>query len=125
MADEIFGKIFSKNEADKNFGPVLSSVSISSTELKTLISQSNKFVMFNIAGGKLSILKEGRSVLHPAGFNPKSDEKYAAYSKSVVEELLSTGKADTTVIEQRQDVISVTNGESTLELAPWCPPFCQ
>jgi hypothetical protein len=124
MADEIIGKIFSKEEADKNFGPVLSPASISSSELKALISQSNKLVMFNINGGKLSILKEGRAVLYPAGFSPKSDEKYAVYSKSVVEELLNTGKAETTVIEQRKDVISITNGLQTLEMGNWCPPYC-
>ncbi len=124
MADEIIGKIFSKDEADKNFGPVLSSVKIPSSELKTLINGSNKLVMFSVNEGKLSILKEGRAVLYPAGFSPKSDEKYAAYSKSVVEELLSSGKADITVVEQRQEVISVSNGQQTLETSDWCPPIC-
>ena len=124
MADEIIGKIFSKDEADKNFGTVLSSVKIPSSELKALISQSNKLVMFNVTGGKLSILKEGRAVLHPAGFSPKSDEKYAVYSKSKVDELLSTGKADTVIVEQRKDVISITNGPQTLEIGIWCPPYC-
>jgi hypothetical protein len=124
MADEIVGTIFSKDEADKNFGPVLSSVKIASSELEALISQSNKLVMFNVAGGKLSILKEGRILLYPPGFSVKSDEKYAACSKSVVEELLSLGKADTTFVEQRKDVISITNGLHTLEQIPWCPPWC-
>jgi hypothetical protein len=124
MADEIIGKIFSKEEADKNFGPVLSSVSMSSSELKSLNNKSNKLVMFSVNGGKLSVLKEGRAVLYPTGFSPKPDEKYAAYSKSKVEELLNLGKADTTVIEQRKDVISVTNGQYTLEVANWCPPWC-
>ena len=125
MADEIIGKIFSKDEADKNFGPVLSSVSISSSELKALVSQSNKLVMFNVAGRKLSILKEGRAVLYPGGFSPKSDEKYASYSKSKVEELLNLGMSDTIIVEQRKDVISVTNGLHTLETSDWCPPFCR
>jgi len=124
VADEIIGKIFSKDEADKNFGSVLSSVKIASSELKALISQSNKLVMFNVAGGKLSILKEGRAVLHPAGFSVKADEKYGAYSKSKVVELLDSGKADTTFVEQRKDVISVTNGQYTLEVMNWCPPWC-
>ena len=124
MADEIFGKIFSKEEADKNFGPVLSYVNISASELRALISQSNKLVMFNVAGGKLSILKEGRAVLYPAGFSPKSGEKYATYSKSKVDELLSAGKSDTIAVEQRKEVISVTNGQYTLEISTWCPPVC-
>lgn len=124
MADEIIGKIFSKDEADQNFGPVLSSVKIPSSELKALINRSNKLVMFNVAGGKLSILREGRTLLHPPGFSVKADEKYAAYSKSIVEELLTLGKADTTFVEQRKDVISISNGMHTLEMTTWCPPFC-
>ena len=124
MADEIIGKIFSKEEADKNYGPVLSSVKIASSELKTLISKSNKYVMFNTKDGKLSILCEGRVLLYPAGFSVKADEKYATYSKSKVEELLNSGKADTTVVEQRKEVMSVTNGQYTMEIMNWCPPFC-
>ena len=124
MADEIIGKIFSKEEADKNYGPVLSSVKIASSELKTLISKSKKYVMFNIKDGKLSILKEGRALLYPAGFSVKSDEKYATYSKSKVEELLNSGKADTTVVEQRKEVMSVSNGQYTMEIMQWCPPIC-
>lgn len=124
MAEKIIGNIFSKDEADKNYGPVLLSVSISSSELKALIGQSNKLVMFNANGGKLSVLKEGRAVLYPGGFSPKSDEKYGVYSKSKVVELLDSGKEDTTFVEQRKDVISVTNGQYTLEAMDWCPPFC-
>lgn len=125
MADEIIGKIFSKDEADQNFGPVLSSVKIPSSELKALISSSNKLVMFNVADGKLSILKEGRALLHPPGFSVKAEEKYAVFSKSIVDELINTGKADTIFIEQRQNVISVSSGLRTLEVSDWCPPFCQ
>lgn len=124
MADEIIGKIFSKEEADKNYGPVISSVEISSSQLASLCRQASKYVMFNLKDGKLSILREGKTPLHPEGFNADADEKYAVYSKSVVEELLNAGKADTTVVEQRKDVISVTNGQQTLEMAGWCPPFC-
>ena len=121
---QTIGKIFSKEEADKNYGPVLSSVSITSSELKTLISQSDKYIMFNIKDGKLSILGEGKTLLYPEGFKVNADERYAVYSKSKVEELLKSGKADVTIIEQRKGVISVTNGLQTLEAASWCPPFC-
>jgi hypothetical protein len=121
---QTIGKIFSKEEADKNFGPVLSSVSIASSELKTLISQSDKYIMFSVKDGKLSILRDDRILLYPEGFKVNADEKYAVYSKSKVEELLNSGKADTTIIEQRKDVISITNGQHTLEMASWCPPFC-
>jgi len=125
MADEIIGQIFSKDEADKNFGPVLSSVKISSSQLTSLCSRANKYVMFNTKGGILSILKEGKTVLHPSGFKVDANEKYAVYSRSKIEELLSLGKADTTFVERRKGVVSITNGQSTLEISDWCPPFCQ
>jgi hypothetical protein len=119
------GTIFSKEEADKNFGPVLSSVSISSSELKTLIGKAEEYVMFNVKDGKLSILRENRALLYPDGSRVNADEKYAVYSKSKVEELLNIGKAGTTVVEQRKDVISITNGQQTMEIGSWCPPICQ
>lgn len=124
MADEIIGKIFSKEEAEKNFGPVSSSAEIISSQLASLCSQADKYVMFNIKDGTLSILKEGKALLYPEGFNIDAEEKYAVYSKSIVEELLNSGKADITFIEQRKDVMSLTNGQQTLEMGMWCPPYC-
>jgi hypothetical protein len=124
MAEEIIGTIFPMEEADKNFGPVSFSAEISSSQLASLCTQAGKYIMFNIKDGNLSILREGRVLLYPDGFKVDADEKYAVYRKSKVEELLNTGKADTAIIEQRKDVISLTNGLHTLELSDWCPPIC-
>jgi hypothetical protein len=124
MANEIIGSFFTKDEADRNFGAVLYSTEISTSELLNLCSNAEKYLMFNLEDEKLSILKEGRELLYPAGFNVELGVKYVVYSKSVVEELLNSGTADVTFIEQRDNVITVTNGQQTLETGSWCPPFC-
>jgi hypothetical protein len=124
MAEETIGTIFTKEEADLNYGSVLSSVHINSSELLSLINQPGKYLMFNIKDGSLSILGDGRASLYPASFTPEPADVYAVYSKSKIEELLNTGEATVTIIEQRKDVLSITNGTQTLETSGWCPPFC-
>lgn len=124
MAQETIGTIFPKEEADLNYGSVLSSVQINSSELLSLIKQPGKYLMFNIKDGSLSILGDGRASLYPANFTADTADVYAVYSKSKIEELLNTGRAAVTIIEQRKDVLSLTNGTQTLEVGSWCPPFC-
>ncbi len=123
MAEDI-GVIYSSEEADKNFGEVFSSVEISSSQLSSLFSQSNDYLMFKIISDKLYILGDSRSVLYPQGESVNSNEVFAIYSKSKVIELLETGGDSTTMIEQRSQVYSLTNGTYTLEDNSWCPPFC-
>jgi len=121
---DIIGKIYSASEANKNYGSVLSSVELSSSQILSLCGQTSKYIMFNIKDGKLSILGDNRTPLYPIGFAVDASEVYVVYSKSIVEELLKSGKADTIIIEQRKDVISLTNGQQTLEMGGWCPPIC-
>jgi hypothetical protein len=124
MANEIIGSIFSKDEADRNFRAVLYFAEINSSELLSLCSNAEKYVMFNMKDEKLSILKEKRILLYPDSFNIDPDEIYSVYSKSKIEELLNLGKASKTFVEQRNNVISVSNGGYTLEIGSWCPPIC-
>ncbi len=124
MAEESIGTIFSKKEADIRFGKILFSESIRSTKLSELCIQSNKYLMFNLKDQKLSILKESRVLLYPDGFSVLPNEKYAVYSKNIIEQLINTCKEVVTTIEQRENVITITNGVQTLEVGSWCPPFC-
>ena len=123
MADDI-GVIYSNEEADQSFGAVLSSVEISSSQLTSLFSQSGNYLMFKIISDKLYILGDNRSVLYPQNESVDSNEEFAVYSKSKVIELLETGGENTTIIEQRYQVYSLTNGVYTLENSSWCPPMC-
>lgn len=124
MAAETIGEIFLKEEADKNFGPVLFSIEINSSELKAICGNTNKFLMFNIVDRDLNILGDNRIVLYPKGIIIDSAEVFAVYSKNKVSELLEKGEKEITFIEKRSEVISLTNGQYTLEVSGWCPPFC-
>ena len=46
------------------------------------------------------------------------------FSKSIVKELLSLGKEEISYVEKRAEVLSITNGEFTLEMSDPCPPNC-
>jgi len=118
------GKIISKEEANKLFGPVLVSKEIPSSTLKSLISQSAKVIMFNIMNNDVYILGDSRKVLLPAGLTINSSEVFHVYSTSIVHELLSNGSGPMTYIEKREKVLTITNGNFTLEYSIICPPFC-
>ena len=118
------GKILSKEEADKLFGPVLVSKEIPSSTLKELVSKSVEVIMFNIVDDDVYILGDDRKVLLPAGLNIKSTDKYHVFSTLIVQELLSRGSNPTTYIEQREKVLTISNGNITLEYSWICPPIC-
>jgi hypothetical protein len=124
MAEEITGRIFSKDEAASAFGNVALSIHLSSSLLLSLCSKTNKYLMFNIKSGGLSVLGDSRILLYPESFNVDASEIYAVYSKTIIEELLESGGEDVTFIEQRKEVLSLTNGAFTLEMGSWCPPLC-
>ncbi len=118
------GKILNKEEANKLFGAVLVSKEMPTSTLKTLINQSSKVIMFNIINNDSYILGDNRKVLLPAGFSVSSSEVFHAYSTSIVQELLDNGGSQVTYIEQRKEVLTITNGDLTLEYSWICPPFC-
>jgi hypothetical protein len=124
MADNEIGTIFSAAEADNQFGQVQSSVEMSSSGISSLLNQTTKYLMFSIKEEKLYILGDARSPIFPDDFTPGDGEVFAVYSKSKIEELLNTGRADAALFEKRNDVFSITNGNLTLENGTWCPPFC-
>jgi hypothetical protein len=125
MPDQPIGTIFSNTEADSSYGSVLSSVEISSSQLSSLFNRTNKYLMFKIIGNTLYILGDGRTVLYPQAGSVDSAEVFAVYSKSKVNELTEKGEESTTVVERRNEVYSLTNGQYTLEVGNWCPPFCE
>lgn len=122
---QTYGKLYSKIEADKLYGPVLSSVEISSDELQSLIAKTKNYMKFHLAEGRLSIFGDERQVLsseNPAAITEGTVLK--VYSTSILRELLSKGQNKVTTVEQRSEVMSLTNGDYTLEMAVDCPPYC-
>ncbi|OGU75849.1 MAG: hypothetical protein A2V93_01080 [Ignavibacteria bacterium RBG_16_34_14] len=118
------GKILSKEEANKLFGAVLVSKEMPTSTLQSLVNQSTKVIMFNFINNDGYILDNNRKVLLPAGFSVSSSEVFHVYSTSIVQELLDNGGSQVTYIEQRKEVLTITNGNYTLEYSIICPPVC-
>jgi len=122
---QTYGKLFTRTEADKLFGPVVESIKISPAELKSAVSQTEKYVMFRILAGEAKILGDNRKAIFPSAFTAVgTTEVYHLYSKSLVEELLTKGAGEAVYLENRKEVFSVTFGEITLEMSYLCPPIC-
>jgi hypothetical protein len=126
-AQTVAGKIFTKEEADNLFGPVVQSVKISASQLQQMLSQTGDYLMFRFEGTSLYILNSKRSALYSSVGSLKSfsaADVMKVYSTSVIKELLNKGQSDTITIEERQSVMSVTDGDYTMEYALGCPPVC-
>lgn len=118
------GKIMSNEEANASFGAVLISKEIPTSTLQSLLNVSNKVIMFGIIKNDVYVLDNMRNVLMPAGLSVSSSDVFSMYSKVIVQQLLEAGSSPVTYIEKRENVLTVTNGSSTLEFAWLCPPFC-
>lgn len=124
------GKVFTSEEADKLFGPVLFSEDIPVSNLTQLLSRTDKTIMFGIINQQLIILDNKRNLLYPEKAEYKDTDVFTAYSVSVVRELLSNnrmnkGNEETVSVEQRKEVLSVTSENKTLESGARCPPMCE
>jgi len=122
---QTIGQVFSKGAADTLFGNVIESVSITQSDLDSVLNQTQNYIMFQIINGELIILGDGRKVLYPAGKNVGPDEVFSLFSKSKVIELLGLGNGTIIAVEKRQCHLTVTFGSNTLELSWPCPPLCQ
>ena len=118
------GKIISKKSANELFGPVLVSKEVPTENLKMNLNQSTNVVMFKIMNNDIYILNNNRDVLSPLGTTVSSSDVFSVYSISVVQELLNSGGSSVTYVEKRKEVLTITNGEYTLEYSIACPPVC-
>ena len=118
------GKIISKEDADKLFGPVLISKVFPTEGLQTTINKSKEIVMFKMINKEVYILNNDRDVLLPGKVKIDSSEVFSVYSLSVLQELMKNGGKDTTYVEERDSVLTLTNGSLTVEYSIPCPPNC-
>ena len=121
---QVKGQIFTKEDADKQFGSVLFSVKMSADELQSYLDRTSDDIMFRITDNKVVILDNTRKVLNIDNYKVEEDEQFKVFSVLIVKELLIKGGNSTVNIEQRKDVLSITNGEFTLEMGAICPPWC-
>jgi hypothetical protein len=121
----VVGKLYSKTEANSIYGPVLTGIPISSSELKSYTYNTNNYIMFRINNGTLTILDDQRKALYPVASVINAQDVYRYISVSLVQKLISDGNYAYTYIELRNNgLITITNGEYTLEYTAQCPPTC-
>ncbi|MFH1195202.1 MAG: hypothetical protein V1720_05790 [bacterium] len=121
---QVIGEIFTKDEADKKYGNVVKSIQLDVAVLKSLMAKTQDSIMFNIRDDEVIILGDGRKALYPAGAVVGNNEVFNRYSVSKVVELLNGGTGATVEIEERDEVLSITYGQNTLEFSAPCPPLC-
>ena len=121
----VVGKKYSRTEANVLFGNVITSVKVSREELKAALANVKDYLLFKIRGNQALLLNERKAVLNSSSTAALSPNEVAyAFSKSVVEDFLAFSTANTFEVEQRNDVLSVSDNFTTLELSTPCPPMC-
>ncbi len=123
------GKIFSVEEANALFGEVKSSKTINTKFLRNVLNKSKHYVRMKMKRNMMTIFEDTFDV---ESFNRKhkitaitvDDSPEHIFSKETIKELIDLGGSDVTIIQDRGEVLTVTNGAYTLEFAVGCPPFC-
>jgi hypothetical protein len=124
-SQNIVGKIYSNTEASTLYGPVLTSVPISSIQLNNLTSQTTNYLMFRVLNGNLTILGDKRIVLYPTNSTVNTQDVFRVLSISLIQKIIKDGNNPMTYIEIRNNGrLTITNGLITLEEATLCPPWC-
>ena len=119
-----YGKIISATEGEKLFGNVIASHEIIINDLLAYCQKAGSVIMFAEENGELFVAGRGRKILSFNQKQPSQDLIFHVYSVSKVDELLTLGKDEFTVVEIRSDVIDLKNGEFILEYGFPCPPYC-
>lgn len=121
------GQIFSKDEADKLFGPVYQFVKMPVSDFNNLLGRCTDHMMFRFEGNDLYIMDGKRQQLFSTSGSAKAfsiADTMKYYSTSVIKELLTKGQGTSVIIEKRASVMSVTIGDYTMEKSYICPPDC-
>ena len=118
------GQLFTKEEADKKFGPVLNSVNVPVSIIYSLSNATSNHLMFRVEGNQAIILDGNRNSLYPSGYQVNSDVVFTNFSVSMINQLISSNTSTFVAVEQRQSVLSLTFGQTTLEVGAQCPPIC-
>ncbi|MHC1738465.1 MAG: hypothetical protein AB9882_10685 [Ignavibacteriaceae bacterium] len=122
--DGVVGKIIPKNEAYRLFGNVTQSVSFSTDQLISLLPETEKYVMFQFINGNIYVLGDKRKVLFPENGSVENHQVFHLLSKSILLQLFIYGKSSVTFIEKRGNILTISNGDFTLEYTYPCPPYC-
>ena len=119
----VYGKLFSKAEAEKEFGPVTFSLQMKSSEVRSLTSESPDKIMFKFVDNNLVALNNNRQTIYGT-FTAKSSDVFRNITTSVLIDLLVQGGQETTQFQMRGEIFSIENGITVLETTFPCPPNC-
>jgi len=121
----IVGKIHVSAEADGLYGPVSVSVPIETSALSDLLKATDGYIMFRVDKGNLTILDNKRTIIYPKNAEVNDSDLFRYFSVSLVSKLIAGGQASVTTVELRNyGILTLTNGQYTLEFGSFCPPDC-
>jgi hypothetical protein len=125
FSQTLIGKIYTKDEANRIYGSILSSPQISTSILASLTNNTTNYIMFRIINGNLIILGDQRRPLFPESVIVSPQDEMKVFSVSLVRKIIADGNNLNTFIEVRNNnILTVTNGIYTLEFSLQCPPNC-
>ena len=124
ISGQEIGKIYSTQEANTKFGAVKESKSVPTADVLDWLNKTGNKIMFRLKNGSLTVLGDHRELVYSSSKYSENNELFHLYSKSKVSELIKNNTSRTTIFENRDDVFSITNGASTLEMSWPCPPKC-
>ncbi len=119
------GVVYSAEEADILYGSVVFSTDVQSILLVKYFNQTEGALMFRIQDGNLIILNNERVQLYPGTASVSGGDIFRVFSITLIDQIIQNGQHSSTVVELRNNwVISLTNGNYTLEFGQDCPPYC-
>ncbi len=118
------GVLFTREEANERFGPVFEKHYLEMDLFQEFLEKAGSQLMFKIVDNQVYILDEHRNLLFPASGQVSKEDVFTVYSIIIINELFSKGGSKVIEIEQREDVLSISVGEFTMEFGAFCPPFC-
>lgn len=121
---QTYGKLYTKSEADSLYGQVLYETGFSAEQVITFTGKTGSVLMFRFKDNQVIIADNNRNPIYPVSAQVNPTDIFSVYSVSLVNELLSKGGGGTVFIQRRQNVLTITNGQFTLEYATLCPPWC-
>lgn len=130
------GVIFKKEQANKLFGPIKQSFTVSAEELLNWANENLK-VGFKIAAGNLFVVNDHRTVFYKGSALPQN-ELIHYFDSDTLKSFLKLDGANYFTVELRTapafdsfseafvltDVITISGQTYSLELAEGCPPRC-
>ena len=125
----VVGKFYTKQEANITFGKVKTSISIKISDLTKALESVKDYVLFTIKNNQVIVRDQKRNSTGYENVKISKNEMLYIFSKSLVLQLLQNSTADAlnggaVLVELRDGVLSLTNGETTLEMSMFCPPIC-